>query len=108
MATATALKKTRYEYIDDNAHWVAFAEALKKRGVSIRWLWQAKSSPSLKRPNVHGVVFDGDNVNDNARMAVVVDYCVGRPIGDSFGYALYMERGNSLDADIETICKPRT
>lgn len=107
MATATLRKKTRHEYIDDNKHWKAFADSLNKRGGSIRWLWQAKSGPQLKHPNVHGIAFDGESVRPDVGVAIVVDYCVGRQIDDDFGYALYFEKGNSWDDDIEAICKPR-
>lgn len=108
MATASALrKKTRYEYIEDNERWGDFIASLEKRGVTVRWLWQAKSSPSLKHPNIHGVVFCGESVREDLGVAIVVDYCVGHLIGNTLGYALHFEAGHTIDGDVEAICKPQ-
>lgn len=99
------MTKKRHEYLDDNKHWRAFKKILNDRGVAVSTIWQAKSSSTLKHPNVHCLTFGGEGVRKDAPMAILVDYCVGKPLDDSYGYALYMERGNSIPDDVAAICK---
>lgn len=107
MAT-TIIAKKRHEHLSDNAHWRVFTETLEKRGVRINFLWQAKSSPSLKHPDVHCISFFGEGARKDAPIAIVRDYCTGKPIGYDYGYGLYLENSNRVEDDVEAVCQPRT
>jgi hypothetical protein len=88
--------------MEGNNPFETFREALQTRGVSLRWTWTARRDGTKKKYHDVGyVTFTGAGFQPKVLGAIVVDY------GGESGFGLFIDNGNTIEADADAIAGKR-